>query len=154
MLSSGPPKTIIACRLTDQSLTDTPWLSVADHWGPILKNHGIPLSLQISFFLYRKWHAIIFKNRAPGSVSLLRQEIVPMLSTALKSIYGSAVYLFGNTAFPDLWLQARCRRSALLTASRANSPAFFGHCDQMWYLGYYNKKNVLRNRNWTSYEHQ
>jgi hypothetical protein len=33
--------------------------------GPILENHGMPLSLQISFFLYRKWHAIIFKNRAP-----------------------------------------------------------------------------------------
>jgi hypothetical protein len=37
-------------------------------WGPILENHGMPLSLQISFFLYRKWHAIIFKNRVPGVI--------------------------------------------------------------------------------------
>jgi hypothetical protein len=35
-------------------------------------------------------------------VSLSRQEIVPMSSPALKSIYESAVYLFGYTTFPDL----------------------------------------------------
>jgi hypothetical protein len=37
--------------------------------GPILENHGMPLSLQISLFFYRKWHAIIFKNRAPASIT-------------------------------------------------------------------------------------
>jgi hypothetical protein len=45
--------------------------------GLILENHGMPLSLQISFFLYRKWHAIIFKNRAPV---IDFQKIVPDLS--------------------------------------------------------------------------
>jgi hypothetical protein len=62
-----------------------------------------------------------------GSVSLSRQKIVPMSSPALKFIYGSAVYLFGYTTCPDLWLQARCHRRSSPPVSRADSSALWYH---------------------------
>jgi hypothetical protein len=88
-------------------------------------------ALQWSFLPRQSQHAVSLINRwwahpvsrTTGLVSLSRQEIVPMSSPALKSIYGSVVYLFGYTTFPDLRLQARCRRSALPPASRSDSPA-------------------------------
>jgi uncharacterized membrane protein len=52
--------------------------------GPILENHGMPFSLQISFFFYRKWHAIIFKNRAP--VSKQPTLIMPTFKTSQRQI--------------------------------------------------------------------
>jgi hypothetical protein len=63
------------------------------------------------------------RGHATGSLSLTRQEIVPMSSFALKSIYVALVYLFKYTTLPDLWLQARCRPSAIPSASRADSLA-------------------------------
>jgi hypothetical protein len=68
--------------------------SLSSHWS-IIDGHTLTL------------------GRTTGSVSLIRQEIVPMSSPALKSIYGPVVYLFGYITLPGHWLQARCRWSAL-----------------------------------------
>jgi hypothetical protein len=92
------------------SFYSKPWKNVLN-WcgacvrGPILENHGMLLSLQISFLLYRKWHAIIFKNRAPDVLTLqcIQIPFVPLLwFCSQNSIlhYFCSIQQISRVAFP------------------------------------------------------